>query len=130
MNKNIEIYEEQLEKLKNIEMTHDNETNYTNLYNFITDFEEVTEICDLEETDFYNNVITFDTLEEMAKRELETGGLERLYYFLPKEYNPYLDNIFYINVYGNVENITSELMGTFKEELIEYIEDIIKELKQ
>ena len=57
MSKNIEIYEEQLEKLKNIEMTHDNEENYNNLYNFVVDYEEETGNCDLTNTDFYNNII-------------------------------------------------------------------------
>ena len=79
------------------------------------DFESLTE-------DF----IDYELLEDYAKRELEDGGLERLYYFLPEDFSE-TNNYFYMNAYANVENLTTNHLETLKEETLDLINDKLGE---
>lgn len=126
---NIEIYKNQLKKIKEIELNYNIEENYNKLMEFISEFESITGNYELEETSIYQEIIDFEYLEEMTKKELEEGGLARLYYFLPDEFNPFCDSIFRIDGYGNAQNIETDDLILCKDEMIEKIENIIEEME-
>ena len=61
----------------------------------------------------------------MAKNELEKGGLIRLYYFMGDcNFN---NEIFRVNAYGNLEDISIDDLKYLKDEILEKINDMIKE---
>ena len=69
----------------------------------------------------FEDWIDYELAEEIAKRELEDGGLIRLYYYLG---NANLNNsLFRINGYGNLEDIDID-------DLRELKSDILKELEE
>lgn len=54
-------------------------------------------------------LVSLDTVEELAKSELEQYGLARLMHFLHGAQNGLMsDNDYYIDGYGNLQNITRE----------------------
>lgn len=93
---------------------------YSNLYN--TCIEYMNETQDFDYEYLFEDFIGYELAEERAKYELENYGLERLHYFLGNT-TFCMQNLFKINVYGNLENITKEDLNTLKEELIDYIND-------
>lgn len=109
--------EELKEYLNNYEFTYDYEQDYCNLYNACVDYMNNTQDWSIE--GWFENIITYDTAEEIAKQELENGGLVRLYYFLGDANCN--NDIFKINGYGNLENAT-------KDDLQEIINNILEEL--
>ena len=50
-----------------------------------------------------------DTIEEIAKNEIEQGGLSRISYFIG-DTNFSTDEYYLINGYGNVENIDKDFL--------------------
>lgn len=110
-------------EIENIEVTYDYEKTYCNLYNTCIDYMNDTQTWDFEY--LFENIINYDTAELYAKDELNNGGLVRLYYFLG---NANLNNdIFKINGYGNLENITKDDLEILKKEILDKIEELEKE---
>ena len=104
--------------LKNYEITYDYEKDYDEIYNACIDYMNESQDFSIEEL-FYD-IITYDTAEEYAKHELETGGLLRLYYFLgDANFN---NEIFRIDGYGNLTN-------AYKDDLEDLISEIIERLE-
>ena len=105
-------------KIENIEITYDYEDSYTKLYNTVIDY--MTENQDFKLEYLFADFLYYDSAEDRAKWELERGGLIRLYYFLgdtdPRE------DLFKINGYGNLENISKADLDYLKEQILKKIE--------
>ena len=114
---------ERLKKLKeeisNIEITYDYEQTYCNLKNATIDYQNETQNWDFEY--LFEDFIDYEIAEEIAKSELEKGGLIRLYYFLG---DANLNNdIFKIDGYGNLSDIDKSDLEYLKEEILNIIEE-------
>ena len=110
-------------EIENIEITYNYEEVYRNLYNTCIDYMNDTQTWDFEE--IFENIIDYETAELYAKDQLENGGLIRLYYFLG---SANLNNdIFRVDGYGNLEDITKEDLDGLKEEILDKIEEMKKE---
>ena len=107
------------EKVENIEITYDYEDTYTNLYNTCIDYMNDTQDWSLEY--LFENFITYDTAEYIARNELENGGLIRLYYFLG---NANLNNdLFRVDGYGNLTDVFKEDLEDLKQEILDELEE-------
>ena len=109
---------ELLERIKEIEITYDYEESNNNLYNTVIDY--MNDIQDFELEYLFEDFISYDMAEEMAKHEIENGGLTRMQHFLPDMCNA---NLFKINGYGNLENITKEDLDFLKESIIDELKE-------
>lgn len=106
---------ELIKKIEEIEITYDYEESYNNLYNTCVDYMNDSQDFSLEY--LFEEIVSYDYVEEMAKSELEHGGLVRLYYFLG---NANCNNyIFRINGYGNLEDITKDDLDNLKQEILD-----------
>lgn len=121
--KNLKELKKLKEIVESVEITYDYEDVYYNLKNAIIDYMNDTQDWDFESIG--EDIIDYDFAEEQAKYELEKGGLLRLYYFLGNT-NPN-DDLFKINGYGNLENVYKEDLQNMKEEILDMINDKIKE---
>lgn len=107
------------ERIEKIESNYDYDAYYTALYNTTVDYMNDTQDWDFE--GFFDDIIDYDTAEDIAKRELENGGLIRLYYFLG---DANLNNdIFRINGYGNLTDINKDDLDYIKEQIIDEINE-------
>lgn len=110
---------ELIENIKGVEITYNYEESYSNLYNACIDYMNETQDWSIEY--LFEDFIDYELAEERAKWELENGGLIRLYYFLG---NANLNNdVFRINGYGNLEDITKDDLDYLKEQVIEQLEE-------
>ena len=115
--------EELKNKIENIEIDYDYDTTYRNLYNACNDYMNESQKWDFDY--IFEDFIDYDTAEEIAKQELENGGLIRVYYMLG---DANLDNeLFKINGYGNLEDIDIDDLRYIKEEILNVINDKLKE---
>lgn len=114
------------EKIENIEVGYDYEETYTNLKNTVIDY-----MNDTQDWDFNyigEDIIDYELAEDQAKYELENGGLVRLYYFMG---NANMNNeLFKINGYGNLEDIDIDDLNNMKEEILDLINDKLKEVTE
>lgn len=109
-----------IEIIKEIEITYDYEESYNNLYNAVIDYMNETQDFSLEY--LFEDIIDYYTAEEIAKSELEKGGLIRLYYFLG---DANLNNsLFRIDGYGNLEDIFKDDLDNLKEEILENLKEL------
>lgn len=111
------------ERIENVEINYDHEESYTNLYNTVIDYMNDTQDFDLEY--LFEDFIDYETAEEIAKNELNNGGLLRLQYYLGD--TNLNDEIFKIDGYGNLKNITIDDLNNLKDEIIENINDKLGE---
>ena len=113
---------ELLEKIKNVEISYDLESTYNELYNLWMDY-----LCDTNDYELeylFNEFVSYDLAEDIARNELENGGLIRLYYFLGDA--DLTNDIFKIDGYGNLENIDESDFEYIKQELIYNLEKDLK----
>ena len=86
---------------------------YCDIYNAIIDYENESQDFSLEY--LYEDIITYETAEEIAKMELDKGGLIRLYYFLG---DANLNNtLFRIDGYGNLEDFDRNDLRDLKQNI-------------
>lgn len=111
-----------LQKIESIEITYDYEETYNNLYNACADFGNDSGCWELDS--LFEDYYSYDTVEEIAKHELETGGLLRLHYFLAG--SELRNEIFRINAYGNLEDIHKDDLDFLKEDIIDKIKELIE----
>lgn len=111
-------------KVENIEISYDYEDTYCKLNNACIDYMNETQDFSLEY--LFEDYIDYDLAEEIAKRELEKGGLERLRYYMGDTYFYYRD-IFKIDAYGNLSNIDIDDLKNLKDEIIYCINQKIEE---
>lgn len=114
------------ERIENIKIDYDYEESYTNLYNTVIDYMNDTQDFDLEY--LFENFIDYETAEEIAKNELQNGGLLRLRYYLG--YVNLNDEIFKLDGYGNLENITIDDLNNLKDEILENINNKLAESEE
>lgn len=107
--------EELIKKIEEIEISYDYEESYCNLYNTCVDY--MNDSQDFKLDYLFEDFYSYDVVEEIAKNELENGGLIRLYYFLG---NANLNNtLFKINGYGNLEDVEYEDLEYLKSEILD-----------
>ena len=107
------------ERIENIDITFDYDETYNNLYNACIDYMNESQDFDLEY--LFEDFIDYDIAEEMAKQEIENGGLIRIYYFLgDANLN---DSLFKIDGYGNLTNVYKDDLEYLKEQIIDNIND-------
>lgn len=111
------------ERIENIKIDYDYEESYTNLYNTVIDYMNDTQDFDLEY--LFEDFIDYETAEEIAKNELNNGGLVRLSYYLGDTNLNY--EIFKLDGYGNLENIDIDDLNNLKDEILENINDKLAE---
>ena len=117
--------EELKNTIENIEITYDYDDTYTKLINATIDYQNETQDWCFE--DIFEDIVDYEIAEDIAKRELEQGGLLRLYYFLG---DANLNNsIFRIDGYGNLTDIDKEDLEYIKEEILDRINDKIEEFE-
>lgn len=115
--------EELKDKIEEIEITYDYEDTYKNLYNTVIDYENDTQDWDFDY--LFEEYVSYDLAEDIAKNELENGGLVRLYYFLG---DANLNNdMFRINGYGNLEDINKDDLECLKDEILNIIDNKLEE---
>lgn len=118
--KKLKEFREEIEK---IDITYDYDETYTQLRNTTIDFMNETQDWDFDY--LFEEFIDYDLAEDMAKNELEQGGLIRLYYFLG---DANLNNsLFRIDGYGNLQDIEKDDLDYLKEQIIEMINDKLNE---
>ena len=120
---------EKLEELKERIENADNwnyEEYYTEMRNATIDYMNDTQTWDFEE--MFEDVIDYEIAEEQAKYELEQGGLVRLYYFLGDANCN--NDIFRIDGYGNLQDITKDDLDYIKEEIIDKIDEMLEECEE
>lgn len=111
------------ERIENIKIDYDYEESYTNLYNTVIDYMNDTQDFDLEY--LFENFIDYETAEEIAKNELNDGGLIRLQYYLGD--TNLNDEIFKLDGYGRLENIDIDDLNNLKDEILKNINDKLAE---
>lgn len=111
-------------KIEEIEITYDYEESYTNLWNTCIKYMKKTQDFDFEY--LFEEFETLESVEQMAKYELENYGLTRLRYFLG-DINFNMGNLFKINGYGNVTNIQKYDLELLKREILDIIKDKMEE---
>ena len=107
---NLEELKNKIEEIK-ITYDYDYEEIYSNLYNTCIEYMNETQDFDLDY--LFEEFINYEEVEEKAKYELESNGLMRLQYFLG-DTTFYMQNLFRINGYGNLENITRKDLEILK----------------
>lgn len=113
-------------KIEEIDVTYNYNQTYTDLLNACIEFQNDTQCWEFEE--LFDNIIDYEIAEEIAKNELEKGGLLRLYYFMGDcNFN---NEIFRVNGYGNLEDISIDDLKYIKDEILEKIEELINEEEQ
>ena len=113
--KTINTLEELKQEIEKIEISYDYEDTYNKLYNTCIEYMNETQDFDLEY--LFEDYIDYDFAEEIAKRELESGGLERLRYYIG-ETHFFHEDIFKIDAYGNLSNINIDDLKNLKDEII------------
>ena len=115
--------EELKDKIEEIEITYDYEDTYNNLYNTVIDYENDTQDWGFDY--LFEEYVSYDLAEDIAKNELENGGLVRLYYFLG---DANLNNdMFRINGYGNLEDINKDDLECLKNDILDIINNKLEE---
>lgn len=113
---------ELLEKLEEVNIDNynrDTDELYRDIINNVIDYENDSQDFSLEY--LYEDIITYDTAEEIAKMELDKGGLIRLYYFLG---DANLNNtLFRIDGYGNLEDVDRNDLRYLKQDIIDEIKN-------
>lgn len=111
------------ERIENIESSYDYDTYYTELLNTTIDYQNKTQDWCFEY--LFEDIIDYEIAEDVAKSELENGGLIRLYYFLG---DANLNNeIFKLDGYGNLTDINKDDLDYIKEQILEIIDDKLAE---
>lgn len=107
-----------LELLKNIESVeigyNDVEETYQKLYDLWMDYLYDTDDYSLEY--IFNEYVSYEIAEDIARNELENGGLISLYYFLGNA--DLTNNLFKINGYGHLEDLDKSDLECIKSEII------------
>ena len=110
-------------EIKKIEVDYDYEEVYNNLYNSCVDFMNDNQIWDFEY--LFEDFINYDLAEEIAKQEIDNGGLSRIACFLGDvDLN---QDIFKLDGYGNLQNVYKDDLELLKKEILDKIEELEEE---
>lgn len=109
--------------IESIEITYDYDETYSKLYNTVIDY--MNDSQDFSFEYLFEDFIDYDFAEEMARHELDEGGLIRLYYFLG---DCNLNNsLFRIDGYGNLTDVDKSDLDYLKEEILDAIDEELAE---
>lgn len=114
---------ELLEKIEDVKIDYDYELEYNTLYNYVIDY--MNENQDFRLEYIFEDFLDYDTAEEIAKVELENGGLSRLYFYLGDARVWGSDKLFKRTAYGNLTNVEKEDIVDVKNNLIEDLKEMI-----
>lgn len=107
-------------EIERIEIDYDYEEAYNNLYNSCINYDDSYEFDEL----FYN-FINYDEAEEIAKQEIDNGGLARIACFLQDV--DLSQDIFKLDGYENLQNVYKDDLELLKEEILDKIEELEEE---
>lgn len=113
------------DKIENIKVSWDYEDTYNKLHNACIDYQNDTQDFSVDLDSPFDEIFTCDVVEEIAKQELEQGGLSRLYYFMGNV-NFATQNLIRINAYGNCEEIKHDDLQLLKETILDNINYALK----
>lgn len=113
--------------IEDIEISYDYEETYNKLYNTMYDFwdEEKEYIGE----DLFMDYISCDIAKEMAKQELESGGLVRLWYFMG-DVNFNTAEMLKVNAYGNLEELDKDDLEYLQDALLGEIDAAFEKAKE
>ena len=106
--------------IEDIEISSDYEDTYNKLYNACNDYMNETQDWCFEY--LFEDFIDYDLAEEIAKNELEKGGLERLQFFIG-DTDFYYRDVFKLDGYGNLKNVSLSDLENLKEEILYILKD-------
>lgn len=119
----MERIKELKKQIEKIEVTYNYDETYTNLKNTCIDYMNESQDWDFEQ--LFEDIIDYDLAEEMAKYQLEQGGLVRLYYFMgDANFN---NDIFRVNGYGNLCDIYKDDLDNLKDDILSLIDEKLSE---
>lgn len=117
---------EKLEEVKNNLARQTNEQNYCDMVNTMIEYDNEAQddiyLYDsmMERYEFIDN----ELLEGYITSQLKDYGVERLRYILNDTSD---DNIYYLDAYGNLENVDNDIFEDCINNAIEQLEEAIKE---
>lgn len=118
--KDLKEIKKELEEYNVFDYDKEDSEIYNDLYNLVADYS----IGDYLLSDY----ITYDEAEELAKNELNNGGLVRLYYFLGNA--NFNRDLFKIDGYGNLQDVYRPDLEDLKAELIDEIDNEIEDVEE
>ena len=99
---------------------------YRDMYNAVTEYSNESQDWDIDEYVFSDErIIDYDLAEELAKNELDHGGLVRLWYFMGD--CDFTEDLFYLNAYGNLEPVTQDTLENVRNEILEAIDEKLED---
>lgn len=119
----METLHELKQTIEDIDITYPLEKTYCNLWNAMADYWNETQDFDLNCEYLFDDFVDYDLAKELAKQELESGGLRRLFYFLV-DINAD-DDLFRVDGYGNLTNVDIPDLQGLKDELLDAINKCI-----
>lgn len=105
--------------IEEIKITFDYEDTYSKLHNEVIDYMNDTQDFDFEY--LFEDYYYYDTVEDIAKQEIDRGGLIRLYYFLGDA--DLRSDIFRIDGYGNLANVDKDDLECLKDDILAMIKN-------
>ena len=119
------------QKIQDVEIDYGYEDVYQQLRDAVDEYCEEQGDWDLQtecfdSSDGCNCIVDYDYAENEARYILQDeGGLVRLYYFMGDcNFN---DNLFYLNGYGNLQQLDIHDLENLKDHILECIEDRMEE---
>lgn len=109
------------ENVENVNITYNFEETFNSLYNAVDGYGKTNDNILQLFWPFYDS----GEIEKIMARELEYGGLERIYYFIGDA--TLTNKLFVINGYGNLEDVTIGDLEQLKEDILEIINDNLEE---
>lgn len=115
--------------IEDIEVTWDYEQTYNDLYNTCIEYQNNTQDYEVDLESPFEDIYSYDVIEDIAKSELERGGLVRLYYFMGNV-NFDTQDVIRINAYGNCEEIHKDDLELLKENILDNIDLVLNKSEE
>lgn len=115
--------------IEDIEVTWDYEQTYNDLYNTCIEYQNNTQDYEVDLESPFEDIYSYDVIEDIAKSELERGGLVRLYYFMGNV-NFDTQDVIKINAYGNCEEIHKDDLELLKENILDNIDLVLNKSEE
>ncbi len=126
------LKKETIEKLKEIKsnlIAQTNEQNYCDMINAMIDYdnEDQDNLCLYDTTLEYYDFIDNELLGDYITQQLKDYGVNRVRCILN---NTYDDDIYYIDAYGNLNNVSDDIFKECIDNAIEMLQNAIEEEKK
>lgn len=123
------LKKETIEKLKEIKsnlIAQTNEQNYCDMINAMIDYdnEDQDNLYLYDNTLEYYDFIDDELLKDYITQQLKDYGVDRVRCILNDTYN---DDIYYIDAYGNLNNVSDDIFEECIDNAIKILEDSIEE---